>query len=157
MNNNNNNNKFKLNHAGNLIIIGFLAAILGMSFLVYKSVGVKFELSEKGDYYSLETHYNQLVEAKATANKLGESFSLNKKDGKITLQIPNEIASRIETGSIFFFCYSDAEKDITVDLLPNDSGRYIFNEEELLKGHNYNAKIHFIADGIEYYKEQRFY
>ncbi len=147
----------KINHSGNWIIIGFIAAVIGMLFLVYKAMNVDFDMSVQGDYYKKEVAYNNQLLAEQAGLNLGDSFAIKDINNQIVLSLPQEVASSIENGKINFFCYSNSQNDTELSLSPSSTGSFVFDKAAVMKGHNYKVSVNFDWKGKQYYKEMRIY
>lgn len=142
-----------LKHPGNLIIIGFVVFAIWMVYFSWKTSQVKFEMAVEGDYYELEKDFNKRLKAEKLAEALGSEFNFKKDGNKLTLNMPKNISSTIETGTIEFFCLSDSKKDTRQKLQKNESGMFLFDRTVVAPGHNYIVKVFFSSAGKDYYKE----
>jgi hypothetical protein len=147
----------KLLHSGNLIIAGFILAAVSMLYLAYLTTTVHFDLSTQGDYYTAETQVNDEIKAKKQSSLLGNDFLVKENEDGIIISLPPRISSKIQSGKVDFYCYSDSKNDKQAILEANAEGIFSFAKNEYMPGHNYNVKISFVADGIDYYKEVRIY
>lgn len=140
-------------NGGNLIILGFVTCAVGMIFLAYKSMQVKFDMAVEGDYYYEELKFDDVLKAKQNANQLEDELSFNHSQEKLVLTIPHELSEHIEKGMIEFYCVSDSQNDTHQSIVKNNDGIYYFNRSKVAPGKNYLVKLSFTADGTEYYKE----
>ncbi|MCO5268057.1 MAG: FixH family protein [Brumimicrobium sp.] len=140
-------------NTGNLLILGFVLAALGMIYMAYVATTVKYEMAVEGDYYQEETKFNNVLEAKKNASYFGDDFRIEEKDSKVIIIIPALISESIEEGSVQFYCVSDKSKDSRRKLSQNDTGIYQFNRQEVASGHNYLVRVSFKSFNKEYYKE----
>lgn len=142
-----------LKHPGNLIILGFIIMALAMLTLVYKSTQVKFDLAVEGDYYKEEVAFNDQIVAQQNALDYGKELDFIPAGSKLTLHVPTELSSKIENGTITFYCLANSKLDKTMPLASNNDGLYLFDRKAVASGHNYIVKVKFIANGTPYYKE----
>lgn len=142
-----------LSHSGNLILLGFGIAACSMIFLAVKTLNVSYEMAVEGDYFELEKEYDNLLEAKHMAGNLGKGFNLKKDGNKLMLNIPAEVSSKLEKGTVEFFCLSDKTKDTKQNLQKTEDGSYRFDRSVVAPGHNYVVKVSFNSSGVDYYKE----
>lgn len=141
------------NNAGNWIMMGFVCAALGMLFLAYKAINVKFDMVVEGDYYQLETNYNDVLKAKSNAYKIGDLFSFKANGDQLTLKIPEHLSQDLTDGYIEFYCVSNSDHDHIQKLNKKANGTYLFNRSEIAKGNNYLVKVGFTSEEKQFYKE----
>lgn len=142
-------------NTGNLIILGFITAAVGMLFLAYKASTIKFDMVVKGDYYQLEVNYNDFLLAKNNGRQIGDDFNFKVNGDQLILNIPDEMSQNLTEGFIEFYCVSNSEHDYIQKLNEKSNGTYLFNRSEIAKGQNYLVKVSFKVDEKEFYKEFR--
>lgn len=147
---------FKNSHSGNIIIAGFICAVIALSFLIYKTTQVSFDVSVKGDYYNKEKNYNQQISAQKAGIALGNQFSITENNEDVIVKLPPHISQTLQNGQVLFFCYTNSGLDVTAPLPAGNDGIYLFNKEKYMKGKNYKVVVTFTANNTAYYKEARF-
>lgn len=123
-----------------------------MGYLVYRAVTTNFELVEK-DYYKNELRYQQVIDGRQRAEKLG-GLELLQQDDKVLLQLPAEMKGKQLEGSVWFYCAHDASKDRKFALQTDEGGSQSFD----LAGTGealYTVKISWTYAGENYYLEKR--
>jgi hypothetical protein len=137
---------------GNKLLLTFIVFVGGMSYLIYRSVNTNFELVDK-DYYKNELQYQQVIDATKSANALSSAVQVRQaNDGKIILELPEEMKDKIISGDIQFYCAYNSERDKKFELQLND-GVQLFNPKTVLPG-NYTVRINWSSDGKKYFSEK---
>jgi FixH protein len=136
---------------GYKLMLTFIVFAGMMSYLVYRAFKTEFELVDK-DYYKKELRYQQVIDGTDRANSLSSLpvFTLN--GNELILQMPDEMKNKNLSGSVFFYCASDSEKDKTFSLTINNEGKQSFSG--LLKPGYYTVKIDWNNEGKNYYAEK---
>lgn len=137
---------------GNKLLATFIVFVLGMSYLIYRSVNTNFELVDK-DYYKNELQYQQIIDATKSANALSSAVQVNQTgDGKIIIQLPEEMKDKTISGDIQFYCAYNADRDKKFELQLNN-GVQLFNTKTVLPG-NYTVRINWSSEGKKYFSEK---
>lgn len=139
---------------GNKLLLVFIAFGGLMFFMVYNSMNTHFDLVTK-EYYKEELAYQGIIDGRDNARKLNGKLSLTEQDSHLVLQLPEEVTPDSVSGKIWFYCVTDASKDLFVDLQPGDDGiqRIPINA---LKADKYTVKVEWNQGGTKYYSEERF-
>lgn len=136
---------------GNKLLLTFIVFISGMGYLIYRSVNTNFELVDK-DYYKNELQYQQIIDATKSANALSSAVQVSQTgDGKIIVQLPEEMKDKVIEGDIQFYCAYNSEKDKKFVLQVNN-GIQLFNTKAVLPG-NYTVRINWNSEGKKYFSE----
>jgi len=138
---------------GNKLLFTFIVFASGMSYLVYRSMHVNYELAEK-DYYKTELRYQQVIDATNLANKLSTAVKLGQNSEGVLLQLPEEMNSQSVKGDIWFYCSYDEKKDKKMPLQIDANGTQQFSKSFVSPG-NYVVKITWNLDGKNYFSEQK--
>lgn len=141
----------KLTHSGNIVLMGFGVMLIFMSVLVYKAMQQDIQVVGN-NYYQEEMDFTNRLHARENTAPYENEIGLKQSANGITLQIPQELASGIQTGKVVFFCTSEQQYDTTVALSNNSSGIFTFNTTGWKKT-SYTAKISFTSGNKSYYKE----
>lgn len=136
---------------GNKLLLTFIVFIAGMGYLIYRSVNTNFELVDK-DYYKNELRYQEIIDATNSANALSSAVQVSQTgDGKIVVQLPEEMKDKVIEGDIQFYCAYNAEQDKKLQLQVYN-GVQLFNTKTVLPG-NYTVRINWSSEGKKYFSE----
>ena len=138
-------------HFGHKIIMVFLVFGALMTFLVYSSIKTNFDLVTK-EYYKDELAYQSVIEAKSNSRKLQTGIDVDYNDKLVSLSLPDEMSGKRISGSVWFYCPSDASKDVKEVLSSNTTINYLFDSNKLKPG-KYIVKVQWDADGTSYNSE----
>lgn len=138
---------------GNKLMIVFFAFGTMMGYLVYRCVGTPVELVSK-DYYKDELEYQAVINGKARAGELKGTFQVWYQDDQIFLCLPSEMKGQTVSGSIWFYCASNSQKDKKIRLKTDVSGCQQI-PSNLLKEGTYEVKLRWAINGNEYFSEQQ--
>jgi hypothetical protein len=139
---------------GHKLAFVYIAFIMFMFFLVYKSTKSDFQLVTK-DYYKEELAYQQVIDGTNRANELSTYLSIELVKGKIIIQLPVEMKGKDTKGEIWFYCINNNKNDQRIKLLVNEEGTQVI-EAGILNPANYKVKINWKADNLNYYSEKLF-
>ena len=138
---------------GNKLLITFVVFGTGMSYLVYRSMNVNYELVEK-DYYKNELRYQQVIDGTKRVNALTTPVTIQQNGQDIVLQLPAEMKNKSITGNIWFYCAYDETKDRKFQLQPDTEASQSFGKATFRPG-SYTVKISWTEDGQAFYSENR--
>jgi|JI6StandDraft_1071083.scaffolds.fasta_scaffold770879_1 nitrogen fixation protein FixH len=141
----------KILHAGNIVLVGFGAMILFMSYLVFQCTQNPSVMVSK-NYYEQELKYQDIIDASANADFHKDSLTMNKQNGEVIFQIPNSINRDMKSASLQLYNRADDKKDRKIELTKNEQGLYSVNTTEWGQG-NYQLKLSIQTDTKQYYKE----
>ena len=130
-----------------VLYLGFVAIILT---LVFTCLGHKTEL-EFTDYYAKELKFQDQINAAENANQLDEPIDYIIRDRSIQIILPKQVLGDTISGNVNFLRPSDASKDKTIKLEPDEDGRQMI-DPGFIKG-VYKMRISFVNLGKNYYKE----
>lgn len=137
---------------GHKLTLGYLAFAGMILYLVFQSVHTKYDLVSK-EYYKDELQYQQIIDGANRANQLSQKLSVVQTDKNIEIRLPNEMKQTTVSGSIWFYCADNAQKDIRLPLQVNTDAIQHINSQSFMPG-NYTAKIRWESNGQQYYAEQ---
>lgn len=137
---------------GYKILIVYLAFVVGIVFMVFKSSNQKIDLVTT-DYYAKELKYQQRIDAVNRTKELSAPVKFEVTKQKITIHFPAEFVSQQIKGSVLLYCPSDDRKDIeqeftvangtaTIDLPAQNSG-------------SYELQVNWSVDNKDYYFENK--
>ena len=138
---------------GNKLILVFVLFALGMSFLVYKAINVRYDLVSK-DYYKEELRYQDKIDGYKNAAKLSDVI-ITQDSANVTVEIPKELNGYRVEGEVFFYCPTDDIKDIKFPLKVDAEGKQIISKTQLKKT-NYQVKLTWKAGNDNYYTQKEF-
>jgi hypothetical protein len=133
--------------------IVYTAFVVAIMTFVFKARSEKIDLVA-ADYYAQELNFKDRMEASSNANEFFSSISVMNGDGVITIQLPQEQAKRIYDAHVHFYCPSDADKDVEMDLQVNENAQAIVPTTSVKEG-NYLAKLSWTADDKSHYIEKK--
>lgn len=139
---------------GNRLILVFIVFFAGMGYLVYRSMNTNYELVES-DYYKQELRYQQVIDDHNSASALSAPVNIEKKDGGLLLQFPDEMKSKTLTGELYFYCAYDSKKDKRISLQADSNAQQLIPAGSILPG-SYTVKIKWSNGEKSYYAEQNF-
>ncbi len=139
---------------GNRLLLVFLVFGAGMGYLVYRSMNTNYELVES-DYYKQELRYQNVIDEHNSANALSAPVNIEKKDGALLLQFPEEMKNKPLTGELYFYCAYDSKKDTRVTLRSDSNGQQTIPAGTIQPG-SYTVKIKWNNGEKSFYSEQNF-
>ncbi len=136
---------------GNKLILVFIGFAGLMATLVYKAVNTRYELVSK-EYYQDELRYQDKIDGKANAATIGAIVVTATKEN-LVLQLPKEMEGLSIKGEAWFYCKTDAIKDLRLPLAVDADGRQIITREKL-RADKYLLKLSWEAADKKYYLEK---
>lgn len=106
------------------------------------------------DYYGQELKFQQRIDEAARAKSLSAPVEVVVKRGSVALVFPAELQGRRITGQLLLQRPDDPQADRTVELA-TDSTRFT-SRTDLMQG-RYNAALHWEADGVKYFTQEKVY
>jgi len=137
---------------GNKILFVFIAFILLIGTLVYKSFHVQTELVSP-NYYNDEIAYQQVINASNNMSNLSKNIEIEQQGKVFKVRFPEEINPKNVSGEILFYCAYDSKKDLKFPLQLDSSG-FIQYENEKLKNGTYTFKANFREKDKNYWVEK---
>lgn len=132
-----------------IVYSAFVALIVSMVFI---SSNHKSELVAK-DYYAQELKYQEKIDAVENEKKLQTSIDYKIENDSLILSFPLENVNSDFSGELFFYCPSDASKDVKLNLSFDKNGLQKISKAILNKG-IYKMCISWNNNNTKYYKEQ---
>lgn len=132
----------------------FVSASL-MIFLVIKSMGVHFDLSED-DYYAMEMKYEGKMIAAKNARSLSESVDINETEDFLVIKFPKECINTDITGTLILFRPSEGKMDLNLPFTPDMNGLITVDKNKLTRG-RYELKADWEMNDIPYNVEKPFF
>jgi nitrogen fixation protein FixH len=140
----------KLNWGHKLTFV-FIVFVGLMATLIYKSMNTNFDLVTK-EYYKDELAYQKVIDGTNNANQLSAKPSITKENEQVIVSFPNETVTSAISGTMWFYCPSDASKDMRLPLNLIE-GKQAIQLAELRPG-KYTVKINWEQDNKPFYSEQ---
>lgn len=140
----------KITHPGNLILAGFVLAVIAMSLMVYKVMQQNLSMVTD-NYYEKEATFQTQIDAEKNAASFGAEYSLALEGEKLLLKTPASIASNLDSGRVWLYCPSDIKKDRNFVLGKSPDGAYRLDPSSAAG--QFIAKVSMYAAGKSYYKE----
>ena len=137
---------------GNKLLLTFIVFALGISYLVYRSMNVNYELVSK-EYYKDELRYQDVIDAVKRANALSSGVQMNQDNANIVVQLPKEMLNEKVKGEIWFYCASNEKKDRHISLELNNSAQQQISKKILMPG-SYSVRFDWEAHNLHYHSEE---
>jgi hypothetical protein len=137
---------------GHKLTLVFVVFASGISYLVYRSMNVDTQLVTK-DYYKDELRYQQIIDGKNTANSLSSRVAIRLRDKTVSVQMPAEMKDQNVSGSIWFYCASDANKDRHIAIQLDKHAAQEINKAIFQPG-VYTVKFDWSSRNKNYYSEE---
>ena len=140
---------------GTGIAITIIVSASLLIFLVYKSMGVHFDLSED-DYYPMEMRYEQKLIASTNARSLSTPVTINETEDYLVIQFPKECINTEIKGTLVLFRPSESKQDVNLPFTPDMNGLITVDKNKLVKG-KYELKADWEMNQISYNVEKPFF
>jgi len=137
---------------GNKLLIVFALFAGMMSYMVYRCFNVPVDLVSN-EYYKDEIAYQQVIDGTKNANALSTKISIQESHSAISIQLPQEMRSKLIKGKILFYCPSNLDNDKKVELSTDLNGKQDIDLKSITKG-NYTVKIDWTDNNKLYHTEQ---
>ena len=135
-----------------IVIVVYCSGIL---FLVYKTIGVDFDLVTD-DYYAKELAYQDQIDKMKNVKSLGQDVFIKVLSGNVELRFPMELIEGPISGDLLFFRPSDKSLDRTMPLELDSAGNMNIATSDMTPG-VYSLQIEWQAKGVEMYSEESVY
>ncbi len=139
---------------GQKLILVFIIFASGMIYLAYRCMHVDTDLVTK-EYYKDELRYQDVIDGTKSANALSSKVQITQQNEMIRVQLPDEMKNGKVSGSIWFYCASDAKKDRHIPIQLNTDAFQQINKNILLRG-TYTVKFDWTSNNKHYYSEEPF-
>lgn len=133
------------------IFVGYTSFVIFILYMVYRAVGVDFQLVTP-DYYAAEMAFQGQIDRTIAANKEGYDAKVMIEGNGITVQFtPFEPGAEI-SGKVFFFRPSDLALDREYNWTVNEHGMMFLPKEQFTRG-QYTFKLDGTYNGTAFYIE----
>jgi hypothetical protein len=137
---------------GYKLMVAFIVFAVMILYLVVRCFNTTFELVDK-DYYKSELKYQEVIDGSGRANTLSSSPVFTQNGKSITLQMPDEMKDQQVTGTIYFYCAYDSNKDKKFHLEVDKNGKQVFGGS--ITPGSYIVKLDWSQSGKTYYTEKQ--
>jgi len=134
------------------ITVGYLAFVILILALVYKTTGVEFELVTE-DYYSQELAFQGKIDKQKMSRKRGHDIDVVLEQDGVALKFNNFSPDAETSGKVSFFRPSDSRLDREFDWEMNDKGMMYLDDENFRRG-QYTFKLDGEMNGEPFYIEK---
>ena len=104
---------------GYKILFVYLAFVVGIMYMVFRSSTQKSDLVTK-DYYAQELKYQQKIDEAKRASDLPEKISYELQADKIIVRFPKFFNGTKLNGTILLYCPADKTRDIKQSFVSED-------------------------------------
>lgn len=133
------------------IFVGYTSFVLFILYMVYRAVGVDFELVTP-DYYGAEMEFQGQIDRKTTANKEGYQAQVKVLDNGIAIQFSPFEAGSVASGNVSFFRPSNKALDREFKWEVNEEGAMLLPKDQFQRG-QYTFKLDGVYNGTPFYIE----
>lgn len=137
---------------GTKILFVYIAFILGISFMVYKSSTQKTDLVTT-DYYARELKYQDKIDEMKRAGALSEQVKCEIRKNELVIVFPKDFTGKKLSGEVVLYCPSDEKKDIKKNFMVQDEP--VLLPLSLVKAGMYELHINWQDGGVAYYFEKK--
>lgn len=139
---------------GTKILIVYVAFVLGIVFMVFKSSTQNTDLVTT-DYYAKELKYQDKIDEQNRTAALSAPVESSMKDGLLTISFPKDFAGKKLVGEAVLYCPSDEKKDIKKEFTLKDE----LLQMAIPAGSKglYELHVSWQAAGVSYYFEKKIF
>jgi hypothetical protein len=137
---------------GHKILFVYLAFVVGIMLLVFKSSTQKIDLVTP-DYYAKELKYQDRIDAEKRTNALSTRVSYQVVNQQMIITFPKEFSSKSINGTVLLYCPSDDKKDVE-QTFATSNGSFTMPIPVNNKG-SHEVQINWLADGNSYYYKNK--
>jgi len=139
---------------GYKLLLVFAAFAGLMSYMVYRCVRTPVNLVTN-EYYRDELVYQDVIEQKNNARALSGAVLVRQDGEGISIHFPREIQQAGTSGTILFYCASDASRDRKIPVSLDAAGCQRVDARSFFPG-QYVVKIQWETNHVKYYSEEPF-
>lgn len=144
---------------GRAIILVFVLFASGIGYLVYRATQTEFDLVED-DYYEQELNYQQHIDQRNKAIKMGVELSISINENTLRLGLTN-IHQAITSWNVLFYDPTNRANDRNFKLASSDSAQWFIPLEKLnqsaVQKKSYTIKLDWVMDGDTFRTEKNWY
>lgn len=135
------------------IALGYIGFVLFILYMVYRAVGVDFELVTP-DYYSAELAFQGQIDKQQAAHNNGYDVEVFAEQDGVAIKFLKFQNSSKHSGSVSFMRYSDKKLDRTFDWQVNDKGMMYIPKTNFQRG-QYIFKLEGMVDETAFFIEKQ--
>ena len=139
---------------GYKILIVYIAFVLGIIFMVFRSSSQNTELVTK-DYYEKELLYQQRIDAMNRVEAMPEKLVCQLKDGKLQVQFPSVFVGKQLKGEAVLYCPSDKKGDLQKSF--SIAGQNLELAMPVAGNRLYELQLSWEVDGQSYYFSKKIF
>lgn len=136
---------------GYKIAVVYLLFVAGIIYLVVQASRQNIDLVTE-NYYAEEIQYQQRINEKNNAQSLSAPLDVNVQHGVLTVSFPQEFSQKELQGEVLLYCPSDAQKDLSRNLVMEGNKMKISLPEQNQGFHQ--LKVKWESEGVKYYFEK---
>jgi hypothetical protein len=140
---------------GHKIVLAFIAFMVFLGVLVYRSVHNKVHLVSR-DYYEKELVYQQEIDKIINEKSLEESVNIQIDANADQLKVSFPVGQKVRTGNLELYRPSDASMDTSWQLELDDENKFTLFTGDLAPG-LWKVKLEWADDSRSYLKEQNLF
>lgn len=139
---------------GKKILFFYLAFVVGIAFLVVKSMSQQQDLVTV-DYYKQELKFQDKIDQSSRTRQLSDSLRLKYENDTLMINFPGDFKNKIIKGQVHIYCPNDEKLD--------KIQQFSIGNEKLSATVAYafhgmrSVKIEWEAEGVSYYYEQKLF
>jgi hypothetical protein len=137
---------------GTKILIVYIAFVLGIVFMVFKSSMQNTDLVTT-DYYAKELKYQEKIDEISRANALSSPVQYSIQGSQLSVNFPVEMKGKKTDATVQLYCVADKAKDIVKEIKGINQS-FHFSIPGQNKGLHI-LKINWVTDQVNYYSEQK--
>jgi hypothetical protein len=134
------------------IALGYTGFVIFILYMVYRAVGVDFELVAP-DYYSLEIAFQDQINKRENAVRAGYDVEIFAESDGVALQFKDFKIQDNWSGTVTFFRPSDSTLDRTFEWKMNERGMMFLDKKHFERGH-YTFKADWTEGDKTFYIEK---
>lgn len=139
---------------GYKILFVYLAFVVGIMLLVFKSSSQKIDLVTP-DYYAKELKYQERIDAVKRADALSSPVSFRIIDQQLVITFPKEFSAATIKGSVLLYYPADNKKDVEQPFSTGD-GTFSMQLPANNKG-AHELQVSWESEGVSYYFENKLF
>lgn len=134
------------------IAVGYTGFVLFILYMVYRALGVDFELVTP-DYYSAELAFQGQIDKQHAALNNGYDVEILAENDGVAIKFIGYEGTSKNSGSVSFMRYSDTKLDRTFDWQMNEQGMMFIPKSNFERG-QYIFKLEGMVDETAFFVEK---
>jgi len=137
---------------GYKIMLTYVLFVLGIGYLVFRSVNQKTDLVT-ADYYAEELKFQDKIDEHNNASVLSSDLKTEYKNNTLSILFPEEFKQKTVRAVMVIYYPANQDRDITLEF-STSNGSYNTVLPASAKG-NYELHISWSVNGVNYYFEKK--